>query len=212
MTYLVFEIWVALLVVFLLGLILGYCLGKCGRTTCPRKGDEKENYSHNHNQSLDNTDNNMQSSAQETAEDTAQLDGEGYEIETLEGIGKHTGQRFREAGIATIGDVLRQLRSSGQRLAFAETMGMKADPIHEWASMADLIRVEGMGNQFAELVQACGVRTVADLAAQNASRLTKSMTETNHSGRQLIAPTDPEEHVVQDWISAAKSMPTIVEM
>lgn len=194
MLSLLMLLWVGLVATLIVGLILGYFWGKnCCQSTHDCKTSNKEN------------------TTPDVVEIDEKLDGDDYAIETLEGIGKHTGQRFREIGIATVGDVLRQLQTSQQRIETSEKLGMKASPIHEWAGMADFLRIDSMDHQFAELVHASGVLTVGDLARQNAKRLTKTMATKNKAGRQLIAPTDPIESDVAKWIETAKTMKAVIQ-
>lgn len=200
MIYLVLEIWTALWITFIVGGILGYTIGKyfarCNNNASQTSSPTKE-----------------QSFLDNILATNVNLDSDDYAVETLEGIGKYTGQRFREeGGIATVADVLRNLKTQDQRVEFSEKMGMKIQPIHEWASMADLLRIEGMDHQFAELTQACGVHTIAQLAVQKPKKFTQLMAKTNTSRRQLIAPIAPEEHDVFEWIEQAKAMPAVVEM
>lgn len=195
MTSLLFLLWGALLVTFFIGLILGYFWGK----GCCRKSQDV----------CTKSDGEIQ--GQDIVEIDPKLDGEGYAIETLEGIGKHTGQRFRNIGIASVGDVLRQMQTPEQRQSMAETLGMKVSVLDEWASMADFLRIDTMDHQFAELATASGITTVSSLAKQHAKSLTKTMAKTNQGGRQLIAPTDPIESDVTTWIDTAKKMKTVIQ-
>ena len=198
MTYLILHIWLGLLITFFLGLILGYIMGKSCRSsgeTCVKSAPSNENTPVDANDIATKVD----------------LDGEDYAVETLEGIGKHTGQRFRDAGISTVGDVLRKLRTPEQRQGFAETMGMKIEPINEWACQADILRIEGMDHQFAELVLLSGAHNVTEVANQNAKKFTKVMAKTNQSGRQLISPIDPQESQVKDWIKKAKKLSPVIQ-
>ncbi|MGB1077067.1 MAG: DUF4332 domain-containing protein [Bdellovibrionales bacterium] len=201
MTYLILHIWLGLLTTFFLGLILGYLMGKNCKATCSQDTSSDETDSKD-NAPVDEND----------IATSVDLDGESYAVETLEGIGKHTGQRFREAGISTVGDVLRGLRTPEQRQDFATMMGMKIDPINEWACQADILRVEGMDHQFAELVLLSGAPTVSELAKQNPKQFTKLMTKTNQSGRQLISPVDPQEAQVKDWIKKAKKLSPVLKI
>ncbi len=193
MTYLILQIWVGLLVTFILGVIFGYVMGKCSSSEECDTPQKKAN------------DNKI-------VEIGSDFDSEDYAIETIEGIGKYTGERFRGAGISTVGDVLRQLNTPQKRQDFATKMDMKVSPVNEWAYQADIIRIESMDNQFAELVHLSGANNVEELAKQDVKKFTKKMCERNQSGRQLIAPIDPTEAQVKGWIKKAKKMQAIIQV
>lgn len=48
-----------------------------------------------------------------------------------------------------------------------------------WANMADLMRINGVGKQFAELMEAGGIDTVKELKHRNAANLAEKKTEIN---------------------------------
>ena len=54
-----------------------------------------------------------------------------------------------------------------------------------WVNHADLIRVVGIGPEFAELLEAAGVDSVPELAQRNVENLVTALTETNDA-RSLV--------------------------
>jgi predicted flap endonuclease-1-like 5' DNA nuclease len=52
----------------------------------------------------------------------------------------------------------------------AETTGMEESKILTFVNHADLIRIKGIGPQFAELLEASGVDTVKELATRKPSQ------------------------------------------
>jgi len=176
MSYLIMQMLICLLIAFILGLILGWLLCKlfgCGRKSCDTKVSPVV-------------------PAVVDLDTSVNLDGDGYAIETLEGIGPQTGDSFRGYGVATVGDYLRKLNQPQAREEAAEALGMsRVKMLHDWASMADLLRVDGVDHQYSELAWAAGVHTVGDLANADASALVAQMETVNNAGKQLIAPTVP---------------------
>ena len=140
------------------------------------------------------------------------LDSDAYAIQTLEGVGPKTGDLFRGYGVASVGDYLRKLHSPERREQAADDLGILAKPLHEWASMSDLLRVEGIDHQYAELTSAAGIGTVADLAHSEADALAAKMEEVNKAGKQLIAPTSPSADEVNGWIARARGMKAVVSI
>ena len=54
-----------------------------------------------------------------------------------------------------------------------------------WVNHADLIRVVGVGPEFAELLEAAGVDSVPELAQRNVENLVTALAETNEA-RNLV--------------------------
>lgn len=139
------------------------------------------------------------------------LDSDLYGIQTLEGIGPRTGDLFRGIGIATVGDYLRKLHHPAIREKTAKQLSIKAEPLHEWASMSDLLRITGIDHQYAELTYASGINTVGELAASEAGKLRTTMEDVNNAGPQLISPKVPTEEEVDGWIKLAQGMKPVIQ-
>ena len=73
-----------------------------------------------------------------------------------------------------------------------------------WVNHADLIRLNGVGPQFAELLEAAGVDTVRELRTRNAAHLSVRLIEINEA--KNIAGTTPSEIQVTAWIEEAKTL------
>ncbi|GEM_PF-1499569 len=144
--------------------------------------------------------------------DTAvNLNGKGYEIETLEGVGPKTGIALRDININTIADFLKNGHLASQRSSIAAKIAVRPKMVDSWASMSDLLRVDGVDHQAAELMHKSGLKTVADLAKQDSSSFITKMEETNTAGKRSIAPEVPSTDSVNSWIDQAKSMKAVVE-
>jgi predicted flap endonuclease-1-like 5' DNA nuclease len=73
---------------------------------------------------------------------------------------------------------------------------------------ADLFRLKGVGGEFAELLEASGVDTVAELAQRNAANLSQKMTAINLE-KKLVRKL-PTETQITEWITEAKVLPKVV--
>ncbi len=73
----------------------------------------------------------------------------------------------------------------------------------------DLIRINGIDEQYAELLEVAGVDTVPELATRNADNLHAKLVDVNN-GEQKISPTTPSLLEVQSWIGHAKTLEKIV--
>lgn len=128
-----------------------------------------------------------------------------YKIEEIEGIGPVMGEKLREAGITTTDKLLEATLTPKQRKELAETTGISPKLILRFANMADLFRITGVGQEYAELLEAAGVDTVPELAQRNAENLTAKMEEINEE-KSLVRRT-PSLASVEKWVQEAKSLP-----
>ena len=132
-----------------------------------------------------------------------------YKIEEIEGIGEKLGAKLREAGINSTDKLLAGTQTRTQRKNLAETTGISEKLILKFANMADLFRINGIGQEFSELLEAAGVDTVPELAMRNAENLMKKMEEVN-AVKKLTRRT-PSLKEVEKWVEEAKFLPRVLE-
>jgi len=132
-----------------------------------------------------------------------------YPIENVEGIGPVMGEKMRQAGIKDTDTLLLNVRKPAQRKELAEKTGISPKLILRFANMVDLYRVNGIGSEYSELLEAAGVDTVPELAQRNAANLTKALIEANEQ-KKLTRRTPAESEVVK-WIAHAKELPRMLE-
>ncbi len=131
-----------------------------------------------------------------------------YPIDEIEGIGPVNREKLEVAGIATTEDLLRLCGSKKGRSECSESTGVGESQLLGWANMADMMRISGVGGQFAEILNATGVDTVKELRTRNPANLAVSMKEIND--QKKLAKSNPSEDQVRGWIEQAKEMdPTI---
>ncbi len=211
MLYLIIQMWICLLLAFLLGLLLGLFLKKSKK--CTRNHADN---THSHDTSGNTGVNSLMAAAPAVNTEVTDLDtlvdvdGEGYIIETLEGIGPKTGELFRSVGIATVGDLLRKAHSQSLRDKLANKLEIKVEPLNDWAGMSDLLRIKGMDHQSSELAYSTGAYNIEELAKWEPANFVNSMEAKNNSGPQLIAPSVAPVDQVADWIAQAKNIKSIV--
>lgn len=132
-----------------------------------------------------------------------------YKIEEIEGIGPALGKKLTDAGVTTTDKLLAATKTKKQRKDLAEASGISESKILKFANMADLFRISGVGQEFAELLEAAGVDTVPELAQRNADNLTAKMEEVNEA-KNLTRRT-PSLKEVEKWVAEAKSLPRALE-
>lgn len=132
-----------------------------------------------------------------------------YSVETVEGIGEVYGKKLREQGIKNTDQLLSATRTKAFRKELAEKTGIKEDLILKFANHVDLFRVNGIGPQSAEILEAAGVDTVKELATRKPENLVKKMEEVN-AAKKLVRRV-PYLKVVTKWVESAKTLPRSLE-
>ncbi len=132
-----------------------------------------------------------------------------YKIEEIEGIGPALGEKFRTAGIPNTDKLLAAAKTKSQRQQLSDATGISENQILKFANMADLFRINGVGQEFSQLLEAAGVDTVPELAQRNAGNLTAKMEEVNEA-KKLTRRT-PSLKEVEKWVEEAKTLPRELE-
>jgi predicted flap endonuclease-1-like 5' DNA nuclease len=126
----------------------------------------------------------------------------------IEGIGPVIGKTLSDAGLKTTDDLLKSAGSAAGRKSLAEKTGLGEDRLLEWVNRADLMRIKGVGSEFADLLEAAGVDTVRELATRVAANLQAKMSEVNED-KKLVRRV-PTANEVEAWVSEAKSLPSMI--
>lgn len=128
-----------------------------------------------------------------------------YRIEEIEGIGKAYGDRLREAGVKDTAALLAKCAGPKDRAALAAATGIPEKLVLKFANRADLMRVKGVGEEYADLLEAAGVDTVPELAQRKAANLHAAL-EAANAAKKLVRQV-PSLKAVEGWVAAAKEMP-----
>ena len=90
------------------------------------------------------------------------------------------------------------------RKELAEATGISEKLILRWTNHADLFRINGVGPQFAELLEAAGVDTVKEFRHRVAENLQPKLEETNAA--KNICNRVPAVSEIQKMIDQAKEL------
>lgn len=132
----------------------------------------------------------------------------GYSIEEIEGIGPAYGQKLAAAGIRTTDGMLKRCCDRKGRKAICDSSGLSDQLVLKWTNMADLMRISGIGPQFAELLEAAGVDTIKELRNRNAGNLAAKMAEVN--GEKKLTRRTPPLKLVEKWVATAKTTDPLI--
>ncbi len=127
----------------------------------------------------------------------------------IEGIGDAFAVKLKGAGVGSVEMLLRKGGTKRGRKELAEKSGMDDTRLLKFINHADLMRIKGIGGEYAELLEASGVDTVKELAQRNSINLHQTMKDINNQKklvRQVAARSQVEE-----WIRQAKRLPRAVQ-
>lgn len=126
-------------------------------------------------------------------------------LTAIQGIAAATEAKLNTAGVNSVDDLLEQGATPKGREDLAAKSGIPAKKILTFVNYADLFRIKGIAGQTAELLEAAGVNTVAQLAQRNAANLATKLKEANDAKK--LTGKVPTEKQVGEWIEAAKTLP-----
>ena len=132
-----------------------------------------------------------------------------YKIIDIEGVGEAYAEKLIAAGVTTTDALLEKCAAPAGRKALAEETGISDKLILKWTNHADLIRLHGVGPQFAELLEAAGVDTVKELKHRVAANLQAKMEEVN--AEKNLVNRVPSEKELAKMIAEAKELSAVVE-
>ena len=111
---------------------------------------------------------------------------------------------LKKAGIRTTARLLETAKDVKGRRLLAEKTGISEKNILRWANLSDKMRIKGVGEDYANLLQAAGVDTVKELKYRNPARLARAMAEANVK-RKLVRVL-PSDGAVVRWIEHANKL------
>jgi predicted flap endonuclease-1-like 5' DNA nuclease len=130
-------------------------------------------------------------------------------IVDIEGIGPTYAKKLNAAGVKTTDDLLEAGSLPKRRENLAEKTGISATLILEWVNLADLFRINGVGEEYSDLLEEAGVDTVVELSRRNPENLHARICEINEEKKLVRRP--PTLNDVRTWIEQAKTLPRAVE-
>jgi len=130
-------------------------------------------------------------------------------LHEIEGIGPSYAAKLEPHGLTRIEHLLEQGGTAAGRKALAEKSGISEQLILEWVNHADLIRVDGVGGEYADPLEEAGVDSAPELAQRNAANLAATLAALNEE-KKLVRRV-PTEVEVARWIEHAKTLPRIVQ-
>ena len=130
-------------------------------------------------------------------------------IEDVEGIGPAYAGQLAAAGVATTDALLDRAGSDAGRSRLAADTGISEGLLLEWVNHADLMRLDGVGSEYADLLEAAGVDSCAELARRSAANLAQTFQELDAARPNTVRQV-PSETTIQGWIAQAAKLAKVV--
>jgi predicted flap endonuclease-1-like 5' DNA nuclease len=108
------------------------------------------------------------------------------------------------ANIKTTDDLLAQAGTSKQRNDLAKTLGLDSSQLTEWVNRADLMRLNGVGREMANLLEECGVDSCKELSHRVAANLQANLKKANDEKK--ITHHAPTLAQVEEWVKEAATL------
>ena len=131
-----------------------------------------------------------------------------YKVSQIEGVGEVYAAKLEAAGIKTTDDLLAKCACPNGRAALEEERGINHKLILKWTNHADLMRINGIAGQFAELLEAAGVDTVKEFRHRVAANLQPKLVEVNDA--KGLCNRVPAVSELEKMIDQAKELEIVV--
>jgi predicted flap endonuclease-1-like 5' DNA nuclease len=88
--------------------------------------------------------------------------------------------------------------------------GLSGKLILEWVDHVDLMRLDGVASEYADLLEAAGVDSPAELAIRSAANFAIAFQEVDAARPNMVRRV-PSEETINGWIAQAKTLAQIVQ-
>ncbi len=129
-------------------------------------------------------------------------------IADIEGIGPKLCIKLEKAGITTVEHLIAKCSSQKSRKEVTLQTGISEEKLLKWVNMIDLFRIDGLGIEFSELLEASGVEAVNELGRMDPEKLHDKMIKVNSTKKFVLQVPSLTE--VQNFVNFAKEMRPIV--
>lgn len=130
-------------------------------------------------------------------------------IDQVAGIDHKQATKLRKAGVRTSKRLIEEAATRRGRTQLSKSTGLSSKDLQTWVHHADLLRVRGIGGEYAELLVAAGVDTLRDLRRRNPTALLAKIIGLNGSHR--LVDRLPTEGMVEGWIESAGGLDSSIK-
>ena len=129
-------------------------------------------------------------------------------ISDIEGIGPKLCIKLEKIGITNIDGLLKNCSTHKGRKETSLRTGIAEEKLLKWVNMIDLFRIEGLGIEFSELLEAAGVEAITELREMDPEKLHDKMIKVNSTKKFVLQV--PTVGKIQEFIHNAHYLDPIV--
>jgi predicted flap endonuclease-1-like 5' DNA nuclease len=122
----------------------------------------------------------------------------------IHGMDPNLEERLRDMGIRTPEALLRSCPNGAGSLRISLQTGVAREKIQTLVAQADLIRLRGIGVEYARMLVATGVRSIEEMAGKDPATLADALLEQHVLDGASGQP--PSERQVARWVRQAQSV------
>ena len=125
-------------------------------------------------------------------------------IDSINGMTHTEATKLRRARVRTTVTFLQIASTRSGRALLTKETGITSPKLLHWAKRAELMKIKNLGRDYADLLEAVGVESVADLKRRNPESLHEMMHNANHVKK--IVDRMPSLKRVTNWIDDSKDI------
>ena len=125
-------------------------------------------------------------------------------IDSINGMTHTEATKLRRARVRTTVTFLQIASTRSGRALLTKETGITSPKLLHWAKRAELMKIKNLGRDYADLLEAVGVESVADLKRRNPESLHEMMHNANQAKK--IVDRMPSLKRVTNWINDSKDI------
>ena len=125
-------------------------------------------------------------------------------IDSINGMTHTEATKLRRARVRTTVTFLKIASTRSGRAVLTKETGITSPKLLHWAKRAELMKIKNLGRDYADLLEAVGVESVADLKRRNPESLHEMMHNANQAKK--IVDRMPSLKRVTNWIDDSKDI------
>ena len=125
-------------------------------------------------------------------------------IDSINGMTHTEATKLRRARVRTTVTFLQIASTRSGRALLTKETGITSPKLLHWAKRAELMKIRNLGRDYADLLEAVGVESVADLKRRNPESLHEMMHNANQAKK--IVDRMPSLKRVTNWIDDSKDI------
>jgi len=125
-------------------------------------------------------------------------------IDAIQGLSRAQARTLRRNRVRTTEALLRKASTKAERKSLSKETGLDESEILAWVNRADLMRIKGVGEEYADLLEVAGIDTVKELRRRNPRSLLRQLMDLND--KKNLVRRLPTEKMVEGWVAEAKTM------